>query len=50
MRGDGPAGDVWRPAPIAAAATFPIEFDFDQIIGGEIGADGVGATPKRITR
>jgi hypothetical protein len=34
--------------PTASAATFLIEFDFDQIIGGKIKADGAGAAPKRI--
>jgi hypothetical protein len=34
--------------PTASAATLLIEFDFDQIVGGEIRADGAGAAPKRI--
>lgn len=44
-----PTTDVWRSGPTASAATFLMEFDFDQIIGGEIRADGAGAARKRIS-
>jgi len=38
----------WRSGPTASAAIFLIELDFDQVIGGEIRADGAGTAPKRI--
>jgi len=39
---------AWRSGPTASAATFLIELDFGQIIGGEIRADGSITAPKRI--
>jgi len=43
-----PRRAVLQPGLTASVAAIPPEFDFDQIIGGEIRADGAGAARKRI--